>query len=238
MDLGLSEGESKVYLVSLGMGPATILKISRATDIKRTTIYSIVEALKQKGLMAIEIKGWKKLFVAESPEKLDVISENRRKELKSNLPRLLSIYNLKGEEGFIKYYEGIAGVKSVYERLIHDIKPKDNYMVIADQELWYNLDQKYFSDFIRRRARLNINIRMLLCDSEIARKHKKFERNYNEEIRILPKGTGFTANIIITPQKIVFHQLTQPIMVLVVENKSIIKTHQEIFDMIWNSVAI
>jgi HTH-type transcriptional regulator, sugar sensing transcriptional regulator len=233
INLGLTDGESRVYLVSLNLGPATILKISRAAEIKRTTVYSIVDSLKQKGLVNVEIKGWKKLFVAENPEKLDSILETRRRELKNNLPQLLAMYNLKGDEGFIKYYEGIEGIKTVYEGLLRDIQARDEYMVIADPELWYDLDQKYFADFIKRRAKLNINIRMLLQDSDIAREHKKFEKNFNDKIKLLPENTAFTANIVITPQKIVFHQLTQPIMALVVENKSIIKTHQEIFELMW-----
>ena len=93
-NLGLTENEAKVYLASLSLGQSTILKISRTAEIKRTTIYSVIESLKQKGLMKIEIKGWKKLFVAESPEKLDVMIKNRREELKSSLPEFLALYNL------------------------------------------------------------------------------------------------------------------------------------------------
>lgn len=233
INLGLNEGESKVYLASLGLGPTTILKISRSAEIKRTTVYSIIESLKQKGLINIEIRGWKKLFVAENPEKLDSILEIRRKELKNSLPELLAMYNLKGDEGFIKYYEGIEGMRTVYDDLLKDLRPKDKYMVIADQALWYDLDKKYFDGFIKRRSKLNINNRMLFRNTEVARERQKLGKILNEEIKLLPEKMNFLSNIVITPYKIVFHQLTAPVITLVIENQSIIKTHQEVFELLW-----
>src|SRR3989338_6121463 len=102
-ELGLSENESKVYFASLSLGPATIIRIANTAEIKRTTVYSVVEALKQKGLINLEIKGFKKLYAAENPEKLETILEVKRNKLKAMLPEFAGLYNLKGGESFIKY---------------------------------------------------------------------------------------------------------------------------------------
>lgn len=236
IDLGLSENEAKVYLAALNLGPSTILKIARAAETKRTTVYSVIESLKQKGLINIELKGWKKLFVAENPEKLDSILENKRIELKDSLPELMAVYNLKGGEGFIKYYEGLEAVKSIYENILKDVNIHDDYSVVSNMDDWLKLDKKFFLDFIKRRAKLNINIRLLLQDSKVARDFKKAEKNYNEKVKILPKETSLTTNLIVIPKKVVIQQLTPPIMAIVIENKSIIKAHQEMFEIIWNSI--
>src|SRR3989344_2889997 len=89
--IGLSEKEANVYLASLSLGPTTILKLARACNIKRTTIYGIVENLKQKGLMSIEQKGLKKIYAPENPEKLEVILESRQLEFKNHLPEFLGL---------------------------------------------------------------------------------------------------------------------------------------------------
>ena len=235
-NLGLTENEAKVYLASLSLGQSTILKISRTAEIKRTTIYSVIESLKQKGLMKIEIKGWKKLFVAESPEKLDVMIKNRREELKSSLPEFLALYNLQGEESFIKYYEGLEAVKSVYESMLRDVRPHEDYLVVTDSKEWYQLDEKFFLKYIQKRATLNVNTRVLLQDSETARHFKKIEKNHNEKIKILPVNTSLKTNLIIIPRRIVIHQLTPPILAIVIENKSVIQMHKELFELIWNSI--
>ena len=74
--LGLTDHEAAVYLAALSLGPATILKIAKAAEIKRTTVYSVIETLKLKGLVSVEVKGFKSLFVAEDPTKLETILES------------------------------------------------------------------------------------------------------------------------------------------------------------------
>ena len=235
-ELGLSENESKVYFASLSLGPATIIRIANTAEIKRTTVYSVVEALKQKGLINLEIKGFKKLYAAENPEKLETILEVKRNKLKAMLPEFAGLYNLKGGESFIKYYEGLEGVKQVYEGLIRDAKPHDDYLIVSHMKPWYEIDQEYFEDFLRRRAKLPLKVRALFQDSEIARKLQKTQPIYQVKPKILPPGTNLITNLVITPQKVVFHQLVPPIMAIVIENKSIIQMHKEIFEIMWKAI--
>jgi sugar-specific transcriptional regulator TrmB len=234
--IGLHENEANLYLASLSMGPSTILKLSRASGMKRTTIYSVVESLKQKGLMSVEHKGLKKLYTPEDPQKLSVVLQSKQKQLSSALPELSSLFNLKGDEATIKYYEGLEGIKTVYESLIRDIKPGEKYMVISDQEKWLSLDSKYFQDFLERRAKLNIDIRMLLQDSKTAQEFKKFQKNFNLRLKILPSKTSLVTNLVITPQKVVIHQLINPLSAIVIENKSTIQMHQQLFEIIWGAM--
>jgi sugar-specific transcriptional regulator TrmB len=233
--IGLHENEANLYLASLSMGPSTILKLSRASGMKRTTIYSVVESLKQKGLMSVEHKGLKKLYTPEDPQKLSAVLQSKQKQLSSALPELSSLFNLKGDEATIKYYEGLEGIKTVYESLIQDIKPGEKYMVISDQEKWLSLDSKYFQDFLERRAKLNIDIRMLLQDSKTAQEFKKFQKNFNLQLKILPSRTSLVTNLVITPQKVVIHQLINPLSAIVIENKSTIQMHQQLFEIIWGA---
>lgn len=235
-NLGLSKKEAQVYLACISLGQTTALKISRYTGIKRATVYTTLDSLKHWGLISLEIKGFKSFFVAEDPAKLETIIEAKKAELTTIMSDLSSLYNLKGGEGKLKYYEGLEAVKSVYESLLRDIKFHEDYLVIGGQELWYKLDPEYFKSFILRRSKLNINIRLLFSPSETAVEHKRIEKNYNEKIKILPPDTFLRTNMVITPQQIVIHQLTPPIMAIVIENKSIIQMQQELFEIIWNSI--
>lgn len=234
--VGLNEQEAAVYHASLSLGSSTILKLARVTGIKRTTVYSLVESLKVKGLMNIEHKGLKKLYAPEDPQKLATVLQSKEKQLLQVLPELSSLFNLKGDEATIKYYEGLEGIKTVYEGLIRDIKPGEKYMVISNQEQWLNLDPKYFQNFLERRAKLPIDIRMLLQDSKTARDFQKFQNNFNLRLKILPVDTSLITNLVITPQKVVIHQLINPLSAIVIENKSTVQMHQQLFEIIWNSV--
>ncbi len=236
-NFGLSDNEAQVYFASLSLGPATVLNIARSAQIKRTTAYSMIESLKQKGLMNIEVKGLKKLYVAENPEKLEKIMEFRKNIFKDLLPEFTAIYNLKTGQGFIKYYEGIEGIKTVYENLIKDIKPHDFYLILSDMKQWYALDQDYFEDFLKRRAKIPLEIRALFQNSEIARKLQKSKPIYKADVKILPEKTSLTTNLVITPQKVVIHQLTEPALAIVIENKNVIQMHKEMFEIMWQSIS-
>src|SRR3990170_8288815 len=234
-DIGLSENEAAVYVAGLSLGPTTAIKIARQTGIKRPTVYTVIESLKEKGLMNIEIKGFKQHYVSENPDRLKEVLEQRKKELNKKIPELQALFNLKGEEGSIKYYEGLEGIKSVYEGMIKDIKPHEDYVVISNLDKVLELDEKWFKDFFDRRAKLNINIRLLLQDTEKAREFKKYAKNINAKIKLLPSKTNLNTNLVITPQRVMIHQLKYPIVAIVIENKSTIEMQQELFEIIWNT---
>lgn len=235
-DTGLTEHDARVYLTALSLGPTTILKISRESGVKRTTIYSVVESLKQKGLISIEPRGFKQVYVAEDPTKLESVLESRKQVLHGKLPELSALYNLHGGESVVKYYEGLESVKNVYESMLRDIRPREDYLVITDNERWYNLDPDYFEKFLQKRARFNINIRVLLQNSVAGRRHKQMERVYNEKVKLLPPDVKLTTNLVLIPRRLMLHQLIPPVTAIVIENQSAIKMHQDFFEIMWGAI--
>ena len=235
LELGLSENESRGYLAALSLGSWTILELARAACVKRTTVYSVLDALLQKGLMAVDVQGLKKEYMAESPEKLELMVEQHKTVLKRALPELLGLYNLKSGQSLIKYYQGMEGVKVAYDGLLDDIKPHDDFMVITDQQRFMNLDQEYFTKFITRRRKMNIEMRLLLQDSPIARVQQR-EHMPREQIKILPKKDPLTTDLVIIPTKVIILELTPPITTLVIESKNVVQLHKELFEIIWRSI--
>ena len=234
--IGLSEHESAVYFASISLGPTTALTQSRASGVKRSTVYSVIETLKRKGLMAEELRGLKTVFFANNPDKLGDVLNERKDLLGKHLEEFKTLYNLNEEEGTIRYYEGLEAIKSVYDGVLSDIKVREDYSVIADVDEWHKLDPKYFDKFRDRRARMNINMRLIFTDSEEAREAKKFERNFNQKVRILPEGTNLKTSLIVTPQKVVIHQYNPPISAIIIQTKSAIQLQKEMFEIIWNSL--
>ncbi len=235
-DLGLSENESKVYLSSLSLGPATVLKIAKEAEIKRTTAYSVLETLKLRGLIINEVKGLKTLYTAEGPEKLEQIFEQKKDRFKKVLPELTAMYNLKGGESFIKYYEGVQGVRTVYDHILDGLKPGDDYVVISDMEKFLSMDRDYFTKFIENRVKYNLNLRAILQDTSDAHYYKEIERNTTMTVKFLPKDTVLSANMVITPHRVIITQMAAPIMTVVIENRSIVQMQKEQFEIMWNAL--
>ena len=127
-ELGFSEKEAGVYLASLELGPATTAEISKVANINRTTGYDILESLVINGLINPIGKTKVQKYVAENPDKVIVFLENKIKESQEKLkraydllPELFSVFNEK-EKPKVKYYEGVAQIKEVFE----DTKTRKN----------------------------------------------------------------------------------------------------------------
>ncbi len=235
MEFGLAENEASVYLTSLSLGATTILRLSRYSEIKRTTVYEIVGSLEKKGLMKKEIHGLKTLYAPEHPERLENTLETKRTLLTKVLPELEGKFHLKSTESSIKYYEGLNAIKNVYDDLLKDLKPHDFYYAVSNTTEWQGLDNDYFmKNHVEKRVDLGVTINLLFVDSEIARHRKKTERNYSENVRLLPKDANIHVDMVITPYKLVMFQLHEPLVALVLENKTMINTQKELFELLWN----
>jgi len=136
----------------------------------------------------------------------------------------------------VKYYEGLIAVEGVYDTMLRDIRPKEDYLVTADAELWLKLDPDFYTEFRKRREKLNIHRRLLLQDNTTGREFMKFSKNYGEEIKLLPSDMKLTTNLVVIPRRLLIHQLTTPVTAIVIENRSVIQTHQQVFELLWQSI--
>lgn len=234
-EFGLQENEARVYLASLSLGPTTILKLSKHSEVKRTTVYEVVDALERKGLMKKEIHVFKTLYSPEHPERLENTLESKRILLSRVLPELEGKYHLKGTESSIKYYEGLSSIKNIYDDLLKDLKPHDFYYVISNTAEWQSIDDNYFmKNHIEKLRDMNINRNVLFVDSPLAQKRKEIERNFNEKVKLLPKDANIHIDMAITPYKLVIFQLHEPLVALLIENQTMINAQKEIFELLWN----
>ena len=79
--LGLKEKEVQVYLAGLELGPSSVQKIAEMAKITRPTTYEIIKILEKKGLF-VEIKQKKKrVFIAQSPERILGILRIQKREI-------------------------------------------------------------------------------------------------------------------------------------------------------------
>ncbi len=236
LDLGLSENESKTYLSALSLGPTTALTIARTAGIRRTTVYSTIETLKTKGLIHIEPRGMKNVFVAEHPEKLESMLEMKRNSLHKVLPELSALYNLKGTESTIKYYEGLPAIKTIYDTILDPLTLDDYYYVIGDLQKFFDMDRPYFEAFIQKRIQTGILAKIIATESEQTDYMKKFSKNMSHEVRILPKGSKLSVDVMINPYKVSIFNLREPLSAISIENKDTIEMQKELFEIIWNSL--
>lgn len=231
--IGLSEREAVIYIAALELGPTGALQLSRRTGINRPMVYVTLEQLKQRGLMEVQLKGLKQKFAAASPDQFDAIISDHKKTFADALPELLALYKLKGERSNIKYYEGIEGLKSVFETILREVRSGDPYYVIDDQSNWGE-HLPWLESFIERRARKQLDFRIIFPDSERGRLNVRMAAALNQRVKLAPHA--ILTDMIVTPQRYVTHDFAPPITTIVIENENIIKNQLQLFRYIWDTL--
>jgi sugar-specific transcriptional regulator TrmB len=116
--LGLLDSEIKLYLKALEDGPGTVLDLAKATGLSRQAIYVAIESLTKRGLMSNALRGKKRFYAAEHPDKLldyakrrDVEMHERVQDLERMLPELELAAG--GEKPVVRVFEGKEGLRAV-----------------------------------------------------------------------------------------------------------------------------
>src|SRR3989338_136893 len=126
--LGFAHKEPEVYLTLLklpGAQPASV--IARKLDMNRTTVYKTLMSLSKKGLVTKTNRQGITCFFAEKPEtSLKHLIEGKKKQLEEinqtildALPLLTrGTHDLQASIPKIRYYEGLEGIKQIYEAIL------------------------------------------------------------------------------------------------------------------------
>lgn len=232
-ELGLTDNEAKVYLAALELGQATVQELAKKSGVKRTTVYTTIDGLKEKGLLSQTKKGKKTTFIAENPENLIGLSEARHQQLKNALPELKSIYNISETKPKVRFYEGKEGYISVYDGILRD-KPKEVLVMMSYDDFYRHLDPQYEEDWIERRIKKKIKLRWLDFRTEKTERMKREGKKALREIRFLPKEFSFTSGLFIYGNKVIIVSGKQKeFMAVVVEDTEFYQMFKQLFETLW-----
>ncbi|MDP6293173.1 MAG: helix-turn-helix domain-containing protein [Candidatus Woesearchaeota archaeon] len=132
--LGLTDGEIKVYLALLKLGPATNSPIARNTGLQSSTVYYCLNSLIEKGFVSYIKKGDRKHFSPLNPEDiLDVLSrkeselQQQKQRIKKAIPQLKQHQNVTQIRNTAEVYEGFQGFQATFTEILRTLKRGDKY---------------------------------------------------------------------------------------------------------------
>lgn len=232
-DFGLTDNEAKVYMACLELGTSSVQDLAKKSGVKRTTVYTTIEGLKQKGLVSQTKKGKKTLFVAESPDSLVKLSERRHKQIKKILPELKSIYNIAGDKPKLRFFEGKEGYLAVYENILKE-KPKEFLGIASYEDFFKHVDPEYEDAWTARRISLGISLRWLDFETEHVMEHAYDGKESLRELRLLPKKFPFKSTIFIYNDKVAILSGGQKeFMAIEIGHPEFYHTFKQIFEILW-----
>jgi HTH-type transcriptional regulator, sugar sensing transcriptional regulator len=138
--LGLTEGESKVYIALLKNGQSTVTPILRLSKVASSNVYDILERLIGKGLVSYILKSKTRYYQAAPPATLaDYINRKQEKIseekiiLSNILPVLTTLSSYKTQTAEI--FLGFKGLRNAYEKLLFNGKRGDSAYFVYNPPL-------------------------------------------------------------------------------------------------------
>lgn len=225
---GLTDEESRVYLSLIKLGSASAIKLSQATNLKRTTVYYHVENLIGKSLVVESYLKNKKTYRPAPPTTLKTIIDRRTKDMedqKNNLNGIISriqamakkthcgpdVQILKGKDGLVEVIDDVLDTKEdVYFIGSHDI-------VLEDDKL---LSTNYFlHNFTAKRRQKGGTVAYIISDfSKLTLRQEREEDTAFRHILIWPELNGANGGVVVYGSKVVVYSVDAGVTIYSLDN--------------------
>lgn len=224
--LGLEKKEIKIYLALLRLTSATATKASQESRIERTLTYTILEKLIDKGLVSYVIKRNVKHFQAADPRKLMSDLEEKKEQLKQIMPNLVNLAKFVKEETKVELYKGMEGFRTVFKDMIRIGK---DYVVLGEEAVFHEIMPETLKEILREIVKAGIHERVLSKESL----RGKVLLTENSEIKYLPDDYFSPVMTVIYGDRTALVIWSDPINVIVIQNKSVAQTYKNYFEFFW-----
>ena len=245
-NIGLTEFESQIYEILLKSGEIPMAHLVKQSELKHSTVYSVVDALVKKRLV-IQKDIRKKLHVkAESPAKLLDIAKNQYtvansalSSVQSMLPFFLSLYINSTAKPAVRVFEGIEGVKQVYQDILNERKFVYSLerVGVCNKDLlqWIN------TSYTKRRILEKIHTNVIATNNSSAKEYKARDLKELRTTRLISQNTFPLENeVAIYGDKVAFiYQADEyPLLGVVIQHAKIAATCKSWFDLAWIGAGV
>ena len=182
--LGFHPYEASIYLAALELGEATVSELAHKTEMPRTSVQEVLAQMHKKGMMASYAKHTHKYWVAENPEKLLAGLKENEEAFKTMIPELQSLRPQGAYEPIVKVYSGVSEIKLILDDII---ETKHHILALISWDDWTNFfGQDYIHDFIERRFKHFLKIRVITPRTGLAEELKESDQSQLRQTRFLP----------------------------------------------------
>lgn len=247
--LGLTEKEAKLYLTLLEIGPNPASSVSRKAGITRTTAYAALETLKEKGLLSLVEQGGIQQFSAVDPKKLEEYAKHQQEKASQNLENISklvpSLQSLTGDLVLapkVKYFEGINGIKTIYNDItatLKDLKSKGRVKLVFSSSPNISTELRKVLDSAKEdRKKYKISARFIVPNSPQTKKRLARADEFLSDLRLMPKDIemDFDSEVNIYKDKIAIMSLNnERPHGIIIESNNIAATQRTLFEIIWRA---
>lgn len=238
---GLSKPEIELYELLLKTGEAPIHVLLQKTTYKRPTLYHYLDTLEKKGLVKtrdfkkkIHFKPTSPIQLLELAQKEEQKIAQAKQDLQTIMPIISSSYILSVQQPVVRTYEGVEGLKEIYEDTLKE--KQYMYAVLQTEDMDQDLLEWLKTDYAKKRKRLKIPSKAIISQGRGA---TKFTERDIQEFRISrlvpPTLFPFQHEVLVYGDKVAFihYKKGDALIGVVIKHPAIAQTMKAWFDLAW-----
>jgi sugar-specific transcriptional regulator TrmB len=231
ISLGLDEKAAKVYFAGLKTGSTTASNLAKVADIKRGTIYGIIQNLKKQNLCKESVLKGKTTFTMSDPNQLLLMQKERQSVLNYLLPSLRNVSILQNMPK-VSIYNGVEEVKNV---ALEILQTKEKILSVENLETSnIHFGEVWTDNYIRERKKRKISTDVLAIKNSTSVDLAKSDIKDLRQIKFLPKEMNLDVDVVIYENKVLLISFDIPIFAVLIEDEKISKSFKNIFNFVWN----
>lgn len=224
-DLGMSNGEIKVYLALLKLGSVQVSKIKEKTRLHRTTIYDFLEKLLNKGLVNYVVRNNVKHYSATDPRKLLDLIKEKESQINNILPDLMHLSEIKEDEIKVEVYKGVEGIKTILNQILRNGK---DYVIFGIDESMFKEKLGHFMDqYFLQQKKIGFKERILTSEKV------KYIYEYDTAIyRYLPQESFNPTPTYVWGDNVAI-LIWEPLSVIKIQHSALADSYAKYFEILW-----
>ena len=239
LELGLTDLEVQLYMLSLSLGPSLVARLSGHLKISRPNIYKVIAGLEKHGLAHFsEKKSYGKRFMVESPSKVVELLRERQRQLHTYdqqiiplMPELLATYKQGELPTKVHVISDRDRLMLAFAQVFEEAKDDISFMGSTD-----DLDELVtfarLEKHIEQRVVRGVKARVLVFPGHDATLLKTRDVQELRETRFIRGVQPFVTSFYLFANKVIIWQPKAPLAVLI-EDKYIVDMQKSIFEKIW-----
>lgn len=236
---GLNQSEVKIYKRLLEYGELTPPRLSELTVLTRQNTYAALKTLAGKNLIEKVSNRKKLLYRPLHPNNLKNLIEKQiedklstQKALQASIPELTSQYFLSSDKPGITYFEGLDGIKKIFEYIL---KSKPDEVQIFRSVFDKTRLNDYLINYIVRQKNA-IKLTRVISPSVVTPERLQEDKRLNRVRKYIPEELfKINTQIEIYDDNVAFMTYGKRLMGFVISSKDVAESLRTIFELVWQA---
>lgn len=233
VSLGFDDKKAKLYLALLELGTAKAQSIAKKARLERPTTYDLLAKLIKEGLVSSFEKRGVHYYSAARPEKIKSRFRELERQAELIMPQLNAMYGLSENKPQTRFYEGVEGIKTVFEDTL-TAQTKVLNCILSMEDLYTIPGKRFMDSYVEQRIKAGLSICVIRSKSKEVRKEDWPTSNEQKrELRYAPQDMIFSMTTYLYDAKVGLISTQKENFGMIIESKEFYQTMNNLFKSLW-----